>query len=549
MKPFVKDQLAVFPFETREELGRRAAADVAARIRTLLAEKPVIRMIFAAAPSQDEFLAALTADPTVDFSRIDAFHMDEYIGLAADAPQGFGNFLRDRLFSKVPFRSVNYLNGQAPDPEAECRRYGELLAEGVDIVCMGIGENGHIAFNDPAFADFQDEKPVKVVELDPVCRMQQVHDGCFSSLDQVPTHALTLTIPTLTQKGTIFCMVPARTKAQAVKACLEGPVAESCPASILRKRPGARLYLDADSASLLEMKGVSEMIRIGIIGTENSHAMAFARALNLPDEKGGMRFPGVRVAGVYGPDLESAQAIIDETGADFLADRPEDFFGKVDAMIVTCRKGSLHYRYAKPFLEAGIPMFIDKPFTVDMNEAKELVSIAREKGALLAGGSGCKFAYDVLMLQNTVKNWKAAGDFVTGTMNFAADPASEYDGFFFYSSHLTEMALTVFGYDPRSVLALERNGSRACILRYEDCDVTLNFTRGTCASTGTLIGRRGNVTRDIDISMIYLHEIGDFVEMLQTGKAGHTPEELIKPVAVINTIEQSVREGREVLID
>lgn len=291
------------------------------------------------------------------------------------------------------------------------------------------------------------------------------------------------------------------------------------------------------------------MIRIGIIGTENSHAMAFAKALNLPDENGETRFPGVRVVGVYGPDLDSAQAIIDETGVDFLADRPEDFFGRVDAMIVTCRKGSLHYRYSKPFLEAGIPMFIDKPFTVDMNEAKELVSIAREKGALLAGGSGCKFAYDVLMLQNTVKNWKAAGDFVTGTMNFAADPASEYDGFFFYSSHLTEMALTVFGYDPRSVLALEKNGSRACILRYEDCDVTLNFTRGTCASTGTLIGRRGNVTRDIDISMIYLHEIGDFVKMLQTGKPGHTPEELIKPVAVINAIEQSVREGREVLID
>ena len=153
------------------------------------------------------------------------------------------------------------------------------------------------------------------------------------------------------------------------------------------------------------------------------------------------------------------------------------------------------------------------------------------------------------MLQNTVKNWKAAGDFVTGTMNFAADPASEYDGFFFYSSHLTEMALTVFGYNPKSVLALEKNGSRACILRYEDYDVTLNFTRGTCASTGTLFGKKGNVTREIDISLIFLQEIADFVEMLHTGKPGHTLEELIKPVAVINAIEQSVREGREVPIE
>ena len=187
----------------------------------------------------------------MDFTKIDAFHMDEYIGLPADAPQGFGNFLRDRLFNLAPFRSVTYLNGLAADPEEECRRYGELLKGGVDIVCMGNGENGHIAFNDPAFAEFDDKKAVKIVELDPVCRMQQVHDGCFASLDQVPTHALTLTIPTLTRVGVIFCMVPAASKANAVKACVEGPVTEACPASILRTCPGAKLYLDPDSASLL----------------------------------------------------------------------------------------------------------------------------------------------------------------------------------------------------------------------------------------------------------------------------------------------------------
>ena len=146
---------------------------------------------------------------------------------------------------------MTYLNGLAADPEEECRRYGELLKGGVDIVCMGIGENGHIAFNDPAFAEFDDKKAVKIVELDPVCRMQQVHDGCFASLDQVPTHALTLTIPTLTRVGVIFCMVPAASKANAVKACVEGPVTEACPASILRTCPGAKLYLDPDSASLL----------------------------------------------------------------------------------------------------------------------------------------------------------------------------------------------------------------------------------------------------------------------------------------------------------
>ena len=157
MKTFQKDFLTVCCYDSRAEMGRAAAADVAAKIRELLAEKETIRMIFAAAPSQNEFLAALASDPTVDFTKIDAFHMDEYIGLPADAPQGFGNFLRDRLFNLAPFRSVTYLNGLAADPEEECRRYGELLKGGVDIVCMGIGENGHIAFNDPAFAEFDDK--------------------------------------------------------------------------------------------------------------------------------------------------------------------------------------------------------------------------------------------------------------------------------------------------------------------------------------------------------------------------------------------------------
>ena len=289
-------------------------------------------------------------------------------------------------------------------------------------------------------------------------------------------------------------------------------------------------------------------MRIGIIGTENSHAMAFARAINLPDENGKERFPGVRVVGVFGPDIESAQKIIDETGVDFLADRPADFLGKVDAMIVTSRKGSVHYQYSKPFLEAGLPMFIDKPFTVNLEEAKELAEISEKKGVPIAGGSGCKFAYDVVLLANTVRQWRQSGEFVTGTMNFAADPASEYDGFFFYSSHLTEMALTVFGYDPQSVLAFEKNGSRICILRYSDFDVTLNYTRGTKDSTGVLIGTNGNVTRQIDISMIYLQEISAFIEMLQTGKMPVTREQLVKPVAVINAIEQSIQFKKEIPI-
>ena len=226
------DKLNVKVYQTREEMGRAAAEEAAAAIRAAIAAKGEINMIFAAAPSQNEFLAHLIADKSIDFTKINAFHMDEYIGLPADAPQGFGNFLRERLFDRVPFKTVNTIDSTAADPEAECRRYAALLqAHPCDIVCMGIGENGHIAFNDPHVADFGDKAAVKVVALDETCRQQQVNDGCFARLDDVPTHALTLTIPTLTAPEAVFCIVPAKTKANAVYATLRGGITEACPAS------------------------------------------------------------------------------------------------------------------------------------------------------------------------------------------------------------------------------------------------------------------------------------------------------------------------------
>lgn len=256
MKTFTKDKLTVRVFDSRSDMGAAAAEACVKEMQKLLAEKESIRMIFAAAPSQNEFLAALVEagkDGRVDYSRVHAFHMDEYVGLAVDAPQGFGNFLRDRLFGLLPFASVTYLNGNAADPAEECARYTTLLKEApIDIVCMGIGENGHIAFNDPHVADFNDPAAVKVVELDQTCRQQQVNDGCFAKLDDVPTHALTLTIPTLTAPKTVFCMVPAPTKAKAVQAAVEGPISETCPASILRRHDNASLWLDPDSAALLK---------------------------------------------------------------------------------------------------------------------------------------------------------------------------------------------------------------------------------------------------------------------------------------------------------
>lgn len=251
MKQFMQDKLEVKVFQDRGEMGNAAAADAVRVIKRLLQEKERLNVIFAAAPSQNEFLSAL-ANQDIDFSRITAFHMDEYIGLPQDAPQGFGNFLRRGIFEKRPFAQVHYLNGQAEDPEAECRRYAELLRSAeLDIVFLGIGENGHIAFNDPSVADFNDAKAVKTVVLEEACRRQQVNDGCFASLDEVPKTAMTLTIPTLMRASYRFCMVPSALKAQAVRDTVNGPVDEKCPASILRTEKNSFLYLDAESASLL----------------------------------------------------------------------------------------------------------------------------------------------------------------------------------------------------------------------------------------------------------------------------------------------------------
>ena len=250
-KTFKADMLSVNVYDTRKNMGEAAAADIAACIKKLLAEKDEIYMIFAAAPSQNEMLEALVADPEVEWNKVHALHMDEYVNLPADAPQGFGNFLRRAIFDKVPFASVNLIGTDA-DSEATCARYDALLTEHpVDIVCMGIGENGHIAFNDPHVADFNDPLKIKKVDLDQKCRQQQVNDGCFQSIDQVPTHALTLTIPTLYNVENVFCVVPAPSKAEAVKNTVTGPVSEVCPASILRKHTNATLYIDADSAALL----------------------------------------------------------------------------------------------------------------------------------------------------------------------------------------------------------------------------------------------------------------------------------------------------------
>ena len=252
IKEFKKDNLKVKTADTRLEMGKEAAKDAAEAIFALQEKKDEINIIFAAAPSQNETLEALRNTPGIKWEKINAFHMDEYIGLDKDAPQAFGNFLYEAIFRHCPFKSVHYI-APVSDPDETVGRYTALLnTHHIDIIMMGIGENGHIAFNDPPVADFNDKALIKSVALDPICRQQQVNDGCFAKIEDVPTHALTLTIPVFKAADKLICSVPATTKADAVKSVIENEnIDETCPATIMRLHKDATLYLDADSSAKL----------------------------------------------------------------------------------------------------------------------------------------------------------------------------------------------------------------------------------------------------------------------------------------------------------
>ena len=240
-------RLSVRSFPSRPEMAAAAAADIGGELRRRLARQPAVRMIFAAAPSQADVLSGLVKTPGIDWQRVTAFHMDEYIGLPAEAPERFAVWLNGHIFAQLPFAAVHLIKPE-PDAEAAAAAYAEALAtEPVDIVCLGIGVNGHIAFNDPPLADFNDPLDARVVELDTICRQQQVDDDCFARIEDVPTQAVTVTIPRLLRADRLFCTVPGALKRNAVRQALQGPIDASCPASILRTHPHCTLYLDAES--------------------------------------------------------------------------------------------------------------------------------------------------------------------------------------------------------------------------------------------------------------------------------------------------------------
>ncbi len=254
IKAFSSDALAVSIFANRQDMGAAAAAYVADYLRRLQSERDEIRIVVGSAPSQDEFFEHLTSPANfeaVDWSRVVVFHMDEYVGLPADHPQSFREYQREHFTSKVTVKEFHAILGEATDLDAECRRLTDLLTQRpIDLVCLGIGENGHLAFNDPP-ADFDDLEWVKVVALDATCRQQQVNDGCFPSISEVPKHAITLTLKVFQNAAKLSGVVPGPTKTHAAAATIDGPISEDCPATLMRSHPDARLFLDQDSASSL----------------------------------------------------------------------------------------------------------------------------------------------------------------------------------------------------------------------------------------------------------------------------------------------------------
>lgn len=293
----------------------------------------------------------------------------------------------------------------------------------------------------------------------------------------------------------------------------------------------------------------NKIFKIGIIGSENSHADLFAGTFMNKSV-----YPDMEVVAVFGTDEKANKTLCERYGISYVAKKPEDMVGMVDAVLITARDGKFHLEYAKPFLEAGIPMFVDKPFTTDIDEAVYLAKEAKKRGIPLMGGSSIKRCFNVMEMARRRQEMKEA---VRG--GFAVAPVqmeSPYSGFWFYSSHLVEMCLTIFGFYPESVTAIRRGGSVTAILHYESFDVSAMFLEGVykyCAQISCPDSEHANgetilFYREIETAWSPKHEASEFANMLRCGVMGNTYEELVMPVCVMSAIKQSYETGKTVSI-
>jgi len=284
------------------------------------------------------------------------------------------------------------------------------------------------------------------------------------------------------------------------------------------------------------------MVKIGILGAENTHADAFMRLFNEENIA-----EGFKVTAVGGYDKQASEQLYKKYGLEYLIDDPKDMVECVDAVMVTARDGKYHAEMAMPFIKKGMPVFMDKPFTVDPQQAVEVVREAKKSGALICGGSSVKLAYDIAMLANVVKTQreKVKGGSVAAPLNMH----NEYSGFFFYSSHLAEMSMKIFGYNPKAVTAVENKDNVTVIAEYDDYCVSNHYINGSSEYSAAVYTDRKYYYRDIDISLCYLHECMEFVGMVMSGRPAHSDRELVVPVFYINAVEKSFREKRRVEID
>lgn len=289
------------------------------------------------------------------------------------------------------------------------------------------------------------------------------------------------------------------------------------------------------------------MIKIGIVGSDNSHALWFSKIANLKGSDGKYAYEDVRVTAIFGLEEEKTKFVAEQAEIAYIAQKPEDLIGKVDAVMIVFRHGAIHYKYALPFIQAGIPTWIDKPFTIDLEETHRLIQIAKENKVLLAGGSTCKYGYDVLMLQNSFRQLNIDEGVISAIFNFPGELDSEYGGIYFYGGHAIEILTTIFGHNVYSIKTDVHCNNLIAIVKYDTFTVTINFSE-TTQFFGTIYTRSKVVTREIDISNVYQLGFAKFVEMLRTGKMVESYESLSEPVKLLNSLAQSIQTGEEVFI-
>lgn len=291
------------------------------------------------------------------------------------------------------------------------------------------------------------------------------------------------------------------------------------------------------------------MFRIGIIGSDNSHAEIFAKLCNLKDKyTQEYAFPDFKVVGIYGHDKERTEEVANKAQIEFIVRDPKEFIGKVDAVMVVFRHGDLHREYAMPFIQAGIPTWIDKPFTIKNDDAKEILEAANKYKTLVTGGSTCKYAEDIVMAKNIVEEQKKIGKVKTAVINFTTNFENEYGGIYFYGAHLVEMALEVFGYDVKSVTASKSKDCVTAILKYSDYQITLNFIEELAEYNLTIFGEKGTLAKNIDISNVYKLGFERFANMLRTKKQPFELDNIYSSVKVFNALVESYNKNKEILV-